>query len=46
MFSAQPIFVLGIALTQVWHLALGLVELCEVSMAPLETVKVPLELVA
>jgi len=33
-FSTQPVFVLGIALTRVKELALGLVELREVHMGP------------
>jgi len=33
-FSAQPASVLGIATTQVWDLALGLVELHEIGMGP------------
>ncbi|KAK4831314.1 hypothetical protein QYF61_016803, partial [Mycteria americana] len=40
----QPVFVLGIALTHVQDLALGLVELPEVCMGPpLKPVKVPLD---
>ena len=43
-FSTQPVFVLGIALTHVQDLALGLVELHEVHMSPLfEPVRVPLD---
>ncbi|GAB0196099.1 cAMP-dependent protein kinase inhibitor alpha [Grus japonensis] len=43
-FSAQPVVVLGIALTHVQDLALGLVELHEVHMGPLlQPVKVPLD---
>ncbi|KAK4818497.1 hypothetical protein QYF61_014227 [Mycteria americana] len=43
-FSAQPVFVLGIAATHVQDLALGLVELHEVHMGPpLKPVKVPLD---
>ncbi|GAB0176690.1 epithelial membrane protein 1 [Grus japonensis] len=43
-FSTQPIVVLGIALTHVQDLALGLVELHEVSTdSPLKPVKVPLD---
>jgi len=43
-FSAQPVFVLGIVLTQVQDLALGLVELHEVCTgSPLKLVKVPLD---
>jgi len=42
-FSAQPVFVLGIASTQVQDLALGLVGPHEVHMRPLlELVQVPL----
>jgi len=43
-FSAQPIFVLGIALSHVQDLALGLVELHDVHKGPpLKPVKVPLD---
>ena len=43
-FSAQPVFVLGITLTPVQDLALGLVELHEACMGPpLKPVKVPLD---
>ncbi|KAK4819146.1 hypothetical protein QYF61_025826 [Mycteria americana] len=43
-FSAQPVFVLGIAPTHVQDLALGLVELHEVRTGPpLKPVKVPLD---
>jgi len=43
-FSAQPVFVLGIAPTHVQDLALGLVEPLEVCMGPLlKPVKVPLD---
>ena len=43
-FSTQPVFVLGIALTHVQDLALGLVELHEVHMGPpLQPVQVPLD---
>jgi len=43
-FSTQPVYVLGIALTQVQDLALGLVELHEVGMDPhLKPVQVPLD---
>ncbi|KAK4810518.1 hypothetical protein QYF61_004481 [Mycteria americana] len=43
-FSAQPVFVLGIAPTSVQDLALGLVQLHEVHMGPsLKPVKVPLD---
>jgi len=43
-FSAQPVFVLGIAPTQVQDLALGLVELHGVHMGPpLQPVQVPLD---
>ncbi|KAK4824932.1 hypothetical protein QYF61_021552 [Mycteria americana] len=43
-FSAQPVFVLGIAPTHVQDLALGLVELHEVHTGPpLKPVKVPLD---
>ena len=42
-FSTQPVFVLGIALTQVQDLALGLVELHRVGLGPaLSSVQVPL----
>ena len=42
--SAQPVALLGIALTQVQDLALGLVELHEVGMgSPLKPVQVPLD---
>jgi len=45
-FPTQPVFVLGIALTQVQDLALGLVELQEVcSGPPLKPVKVSLDCV-
>ncbi|KAK4813670.1 hypothetical protein QYF61_017637, partial [Mycteria americana] len=43
-FSAQPVFVLGIALTHVQDLALDLVELHEIRTdPPLKPVKVPLD---
>jgi len=43
-FSAQAVFVLGVALAQVQDLALGLVELLEVCMGPLlKSVKIPLD---
>ncbi|KAK4827673.1 hypothetical protein QYF61_020484 [Mycteria americana] len=43
-FSAHPVFVLGVALTHVQDLALGLVEPHEVRMGPpLKPVKVPLD---
>ncbi|KAK4808881.1 hypothetical protein QYF61_007996 [Mycteria americana] len=43
-FSAQPVFVLGIAPTQVQNFALGLVELHEVRTGPpLKPVQVPLD---
>ncbi|KAK4821027.1 hypothetical protein QYF61_012113 [Mycteria americana] len=43
-FSAQPVFVLGIALTHVQDFALGLAELHEFLMGPpLKPVKVPLD---
>ncbi|KAK4808149.1 hypothetical protein QYF61_000129 [Mycteria americana] len=43
-FSAQPVFVLGIALTHVQDLALGLIELHDVCTGPpLKPVKVPLD---
>ncbi|PKU30563.1 hypothetical protein llap_19132 [Limosa lapponica baueri] len=43
-FSTQPVFVLGIALTQMQDLALGLVELQEVCTGPpLKPVQVPLD---
>ncbi|KAK4824031.1 hypothetical protein QYF61_009622 [Mycteria americana] len=43
-FSTQPVFVLGIALTHVQDLALGLAELHEVGTGPnLKPVKVPLD---
>ncbi|KAK4827563.1 hypothetical protein QYF61_019187 [Mycteria americana] len=43
-FSAQPVFVLGIALTHVQDLALGFVELHEVHTGPpLKPVRVPLD---
>jgi len=43
-FSSQPVFVLGIALTHVQDLALGLVQLHRVHMGPLlKPLKVPLD---
>jgi len=43
-FSAQPVFVLGIAPTHVQDLALGLLKLHEVRTGPpLEPVRVPLD---
>ena len=43
-FSAQPVSVLGIALAQVQHLALGLVDLHEVGTdSLLKPVQVPLD---